>query len=232
MFLSGCDFSAALDALVGPRRYAVPCREGSHEPECKLDDETQRRKARWLWGLRRPLTGSVAERYARAARAYQEPLPPSLAFLPGRNEHPPALMAAFGFVDEPEPGVLAEPANVQSVHLTKLKADGSGKAEVEKQKIAIGPHCGLPVVTAPVNDLLGLAICEGIEDALSAATIGLGAWAACGANFMPKLAPAVPSYVECVTIFAHDDKGMNYATALERLLIKRAIEVRLDGAPP
>jgi putative DNA primase/helicase len=133
--------------------------------------------------------------------------------------------------DEPEPGILAEPKNVNAVHLIKLRPDGSGKADVEdeEQKIAIGPHCGLPVVVAPVNDLLGLAITEGIEDALSAATIGLGAWAACGSNFLPKLAPAVPSYVECVTLFAHADGGLRYALELEQLLVKKGHEVRLDG---
>ena len=46
---------------------------------------------------------------------------------------------------------------------------------------------------APMNDLLGLAITEGVEDALSIhAATGLGAWAAGAASRLPALADAVP----------------------------------------
>jgi hypothetical protein len=50
------------------------------------------------------------------------------------------------------------------VHLTLLAPDGSGKADVEKPKLVVGPPGVLPIVLAPVNDLLGLAITEGIEE--------------------------------------------------------------------
>src|SRR5947209_7291723 len=32
--------------------------------------ETKRRKARWLWGQRRPIVGTAAERYLREVRCY------------------------------------------------------------------------------------------------------------------------------------------------------------------
>src|SRR5262245_52715621 len=93
---------------------------------------------------------------------------------------------------------------------------------------------GQPVVVAPVNDLLGLAITEGIEDALSAhAATELGAWAAGCAGFMPSLAAAVPDYVESVTIFADPDQaGQRNARALADALIARNIEVFTEGLEP
>jgi hypothetical protein len=148
-----------------------------------------------------PIIGTIGEKYVRDERCYSGPLPPTLAFLPpSKPEHHPAMIAAFGLCDEPEPGVLAAPRDVRAVHLTLLKRDGSGKADVEKPKLIVGSPLGLPIVLAPPNDLLGLAICEGIEDALTAhEATGLGAWAAGSAPFMPKLAGAVPDYIEAIT---------------------------------
>ena len=77
------------------------------------------------------------------------------------------MIAAFALTDEPEPGVLGEPEDVHAVHLTLLLPDGSGKAAVAPNKITIASPAGMPIVLAPMNDLMGLAITEGIEDALS-----------------------------------------------------------------
>ena len=53
-----------------------------------------------------------------------------------------------------------------AIHLTRLNPDGSKLSE--KPKIMIGQSArGFPIVVAPPNDLLGLAITEGIEDALA-----------------------------------------------------------------
>jgi hypothetical protein len=141
------------------------------------------------------------------------------------------MIAAFALVDEPEPGILGEPRNVTSVHLTLLKPDGSGKADVEKPKFTIGRPLDLPIVLAPPNDLLGMLTCEGIEDALTAyQSTGLGAWATASAGRMPNIADAVPSYIECVTIYAHCDKdGQNGARKLAEVLSRRGIKVRFEG---
>src|SRR5262245_50746172 len=59
---------------------------------------------------------------------------------------------------------------------------------------------------------------------------GLGAWAAGAAGFLPKLANVVPSYIECVTIFAHADKaGEEGARKLAAALHQRGIEVVTEG---
>jgi hypothetical protein len=232
--LGGLKFAEAAERLSGATWSPLGV-QAQAQNVAKGDPEYERQqhgKARWLWAQRRPLAGTVAETYLRKARSYGGPLPPTLAFLPSlKAEYRHCLISAFApHPGEVEPGVLAEPLNVQSVQLIALELDGSGKAAVEVQKRTIGAHKGLPIVVSPPNDLLGLSIHEGVEDGLSAyEATGLGSWASGGATFLPALASAVPSYIECVTIVGHqDDAGRTGAQELARLLAKRGIEV-LDG---
>jgi hypothetical protein len=208
-----------------------------NEPRTRLStgniyyEQRQHEKASWLWSQRWPIIGTAADHYLRE-RGYQGRIPPTLAFLPPvkSNQHP-AMVAAFGIPDEPEPGVLGVPRDVNSVHLTLLRADGSGKADVEHPKIIIGSPRAHPIVLAPPNDLLGLCITEGIEDALTAYhATGLGAWAAASAGRMPLLADTVPYYIEAVTIFAHSDKvGQDKALDLAAKLHRKGVEVFVEG---
>jgi Toprim domain len=191
-------------------------------------------KARWLWSIRKPIIGSIAETYLRSARSYGGALPATLGFIAARRTYPPAMIAAFGFADELEPGRLAiADEAVCGVHLTRLLPDGSGKAVFddpdEEAKIMVGLSMGSPIMLAPPNDLLGLAVSEGVEDGLSAhEATGLGAWAAGSAARMPALADAISPYIDCATVLAHDDKdGRRHATELARLLRARGISPRL-----
>jgi hypothetical protein len=191
------------------------------------------RKALFLWSRRIPVENTAAERYLREARGYSGPIPSTLGYLPARGEHDHAMIAAFGIATEPEPGELAiANADVRGVHLTKLNADGTGKAD-EPNKLMIGKSAGFPICIAPPNDLLGMAITEGIEDALSIhAATGLGVWAAGSAGRMPALADSVPGYIETVTICAHPDPdGQAGAIKLAEALRARSIEVILYGLP-
>ena len=158
------------------RPLGLPRPTGTADPEV----ERSRERALWLWGLSQPIARTPAERYLREARGITGELPATLRFLPPRDEHPPTLIAPFGFPDEPEPGVLRiAPPAIKGVHLTQLLPDGSGKADVKPNKTTRGRGHSMPIVLAPVNDGLGLAITEGIEDALSVhLATGLGAWAA------------------------------------------------------
>lgn len=107
-----------------------------------------------------------------------------------RKSSAPAMIAAFGVADEPEPGaiIIAENA-IRGVHLTKLASDGSGKAGSDNDKIIIGKCLRSPIVLAPPNDLMGMAVTEGIENGLSMfVATGLGVWAAGAASRMPMLA--------------------------------------------
>ena len=205
------------------------------EERQRTDREEQLRKARWLWSQRLPIEGTVAERYLREARGYGGSISATLGFLPASREHPPAMIAAFGLAHEFEPGVIAiADEAVVGVHLTRLLPDGSDRDRGPQAKIMIGHSAGSPIVVAPPNDLLGLAITEGIEDALSAhEALGLGAWAAGCASRLPGLARIVPNHIETVWIFAdEDDAGQRNAAELEGALLGRSIEVisvTLDG---
>jgi Toprim domain len=204
---------------LAPRRRAAP-------------DEAKRnaQKAAWLWRCRQPVSESnAAGRYLRK-RAYGGAFPLTLGFIPGNDKHPLAMIAAFGFCGESEPGLIMPPASVRGVHLTRLEANGD-KAAVAPVKIMLGPMSGLPIVLAPVNDGLGLAITEGIEDGLSVfEETGLGVWAAGSAGNMPKIAAALPAYVECVTIFAHrDEAGLHFAKEAADIIRATGTEVHLKG---
>ena len=141
------------------------------------------------------------------------------------------MIAAFGLpVDEPEPGVIVLPDNlITGVHLTRLSPDGQDRDREDKAKIMIGFSKGSPIMLAPWTDSLGIVISEGIEDALSAhEATGLCAWAAGSASRLPALANALPSWLECVTILAHNDQdGQRHAAALAARLEQRDVEIRL-----
>jgi hypothetical protein len=238
MWLDGCGFAQAIQTLTGdsPRPTAPAPASNAQTPD--EYEREQHRKASWLWSLRQPVGCTLAERYLREARGYTGPIPPTLAFLPARKpKHYPALISAFAVTDESEPAMLGVPRDVRSVHLTLLA--GCKKAPIEHPKLIIGSpkqmkadgtEVSTPIVLAPVNDLLGLAITEGVEDGLTVASLGLGVWAAGSAGFMPALAGVVPSYVDCITIFAHPDQaGQHGARSLARKLHRKGIEVFIEG---
>jgi hypothetical protein len=186
-------------------------------------------KAKWLWSQRKPPNGSIVERYLREKRRITCPLPSTLGFLPPRDEYAPAMIAAFGLAHEVEPGVIAIADDaVRGVHITRLLPDGSDRERGDQAKIMVGHSVGSPIVLAPTNDLLGMAITEGIEDALTVhQSTGLGAWAAGAASRLPALADAIPSYVECVTVLVDDDAdGRRFAGELADRIPARRIEVR------
>jgi hypothetical protein len=204
-------------------------RAKAQERQC-IEAADSLKKARWLWSQRKPIIGSIAEKYLRECRRYQGRIPGTLGFLPARGEYHPAMIAAFGMAKEIEPGeIVIYDAAVRGVHLTKLKPDGSGKAGSGADKLTIGISNTSPIMLAPPNDLLGLAIAEGVEDALSVhQATGLGAWAAGTAGRLPAMADCVPDYIEAVTIMVDaDPMGEKNAAELATRLDNRGIEVRM-----
>jgi hypothetical protein len=206
--LTGSSFVEAAAQIDG-----APRSERQPSPPARQEEDAS--KARWLWSRRQPITGSVVETYLRRARGYHGPIPSTLGFLPATDQHPPSMIAAFGLTHEPECGSveIADEA-VRGVHLTRLKPDGGGRID----KIMVGRgSVGFPISLFPPNDLLGIAVTEGVEDGLSIyAASGLGVWVAGCDSRMPPLAAAMP-YVECVNVFGHDDgkNGRRYATELD-----------------
>ena len=245
--IEGLDFMRAVESVCGEppprggetepdpererRRARAERDRRAREAEAREYDRRQREKARWLWSASEPATGTIVEPYLRS-RSISVPPPGTMRFLPPHKpEHHPAMLVPYGIPEEPEPGTLTiAKAAISAVHLTLLKPDGSGKIEVEKPnspKITVGSPSGQPLVLAPMNDLMGLAINEGIEDALSVhEATGLGVWAAGSAGFMPALADVVPAYVEVVHVMVDDNpNGRRNSAELVRRLRARGFAV-------
>jgi hypothetical protein len=188
-------------------------------------------RASWLWSQRRPISIDTPVARYLSKRGFSDRVPSTLGYLPARGRYPAAMIAAFHLAPELEPGLIGSPS-VRGVHLTRVSEDGHKAPNAAGvAKIMIGACKGNPILVAPPNDLLGLAITEGIEDGLSVhQATGLGVWAAGAAGFMPTLAPLVPDFIECVTIFAHDDTaGRRGALKLAQALHHRRIEVFIEG---
>ncbi len=224
-FLDGCDFREACAILTGEtpshsvERQAVERVSGIGDYERQQHDKAQR-----LWRGSKAAAGTRVENYLHwRLNGNAGPLPATVRYLPPfKSDHHPAMIVPYGL------------KAITAVQLTLLKADGSGKADIEPNKITIASPAGMPMVIAPPNDLLGLAITEGVEDALSVhCATGLGAWASGGASFMPKLALVMPDYIEAVTIYAHpDEAGQRGAYELADALDGRGMEIIIEGIGP
>jgi putative DNA primase/helicase len=244
LHLDGCTFPEAIERLTGKdcasfdraRKPPDPARPAREKAEAEFETERERKQrlglARRLWAQRQPLAGSAAESYLRDARGYTGPIPATLGVLPANGKYPPTLIAAFGLAHEIEPTVIEITDDaVTGVHLTRLLPDGSDRERGNDAKIMIGHSKGWPIVLSPPNDLLGLAITEGIEDGLAVlSATGLGVWCAGAANRMPALAAAIPWYVQCLTIYADDDAaGRRYARELATDAAARGFEIFVEG---
>lgn len=191
-------------------------------------------KARHLWLCSVAAKGTPVETYLRR-RAITCPIPRTLRGLPPGNVGPfGAMIAPFGLTSELEPGILdISSFDLHGIHLTFITNDArpAGNARGSR-KITIGLGHDLPIVLAPPNDGLGLAIAEGIEDALSAhESTGLGAWAAGTANRLPGLARHVPDWIEsCTVLIDNDDAGRRESAKLIQALRRRSMEVRSYAA--
>src|SRR5262249_8003169 len=119
-----------------------------------IDDRSrQREKALWLWDQSRTDSFTIVE-YLKSRGIHIPHLPATLRLLPARPQKPPhpTMIAPFALATEPEPGVLAVTREaITGVHLTRLRPDGRGKADIEPKKIMLGSPLGTPIVLAPIN---------------------------------------------------------------------------------
>jgi putative DNA primase/helicase len=226
--LDDSSFAAAIETLTGaqrPHRVSEPKRSISSP---SADEAAQARKAGWLWSQRVPATPDTpVVKYLRK-RGYTGPIPPTIGWLPPRGSHGDAMIAAFSIATEIEPGIISPPTAVTGVHITRLTPDGVKNPDADGvAKITLGPSIGQPIVISPPNDLLGLAIAEGLETGLSVyQATGLGVWVAGSAGRMPTIADVVPNYIECVTVYQESDTaGQRGAEELAQRLAARGIEI-------
>jgi hypothetical protein len=178
-----------------------------------------------VWSEAVEVNGSLSATYL-AGRSITGSLPGSLRFHGGAPRGYDA--PSFG------PAMVAKVTDREGyqigLHLTFLRPDGLGKADVERPKLMFGQVTGgaVRLHDGPVGGTLALA--EGIESALSYSRLkGVLAWACLSAIGLERV--DLPSNVRRVIVAADgDETGQRAARALRERLSRRC-EVALDPAP-
>lgn len=166
-------------AHCGIHGYALEGRSRStekpkREPKPAPPEPDKGDLARYLWASSVPLEGTPVETYLEARKC--PVVSDQLRYLPPRGDYPHAMLAQFW--------------GAAAIHMTKLNADGTGKAGTDKDKIMIGPSLGHPIKVYDPDEREELIITEGIEDAASfAIAMGWPTWAAGSASRVPSCLP-------------------------------------------
>jgi hypothetical protein len=148
-----------------------------------------------IWREAQYARGTIVERYL-TGRGLTIPDGAELRFHPAcprSADRVPAMVALFTDIKTGEP---------TGIHRTFLKADGSGKAEIEPAKMTLGRAGGSCIKLSPdedVTDELGLS--EGIENGLTALCAGWAPVWAVGSSGTLKAFPVLPG-IEALTVFA------------------------------
>ena len=161
-------------------------------------------RAEGIWCRTVAISGTIGEDYLRNRYCLTPPADGDLRFLPAQRAYPPRLVAKVTDFVTNEP---------MSLHLTKLLADGSGKAGTERDKLLLKGHQkkgGVIRLWPDESVTLSVALAEGIESALSAAQLHSPVWAAVDAGNLGDL--AVVDGIETLVVFAdHDEAGITAA---------------------
>jgi hypothetical protein len=228
----GCDRLAVLAEL---RRIGLLDRRGSdfcrliaaHRRDAAASDALRTTRALAIWREARPLSGTVAEAYLRSRRISFDKWLASLRFHP-RCPHPSRarLPAMVALVEHAERGPVA-------IHRTFLRADGSGKANIEREKASLGPVGGGSVRLGTPRSGEWLAVGEGIETTLAVATAcGMPAWAALSASGMRTI--LLPSDAKMILLCADNDAngvGQRAASEAAERFLSEGRRIRI-AVPP
>jgi len=114
---------------------------------------------------------------------------------------------------------------ITGIQRTYLRFDGLGKANLNPQKMALGPVGGAAVRFAQAAEVLALA--EGIETALSIQqATGIVAWATLGTSNLCRV--ELPDCVREVIICAdYDSSGLRNAVEARRRLMRSGLRVQI-----
>jgi putative DNA primase/helicase len=114
------------------------------------------------------------------------------------------------------------------VHRTFLMPDGSGKADVEPQRMALGAMAGAVIkISADEDVTTGLGVCEGVEDAVAVLKAGWRPiWCCMSAGNLGRF--PVLAGIEALTVFADADQpGMDAAHRAAERWCKAGREARV-----
>ena len=207
-------------------------RQRERPPQPALD----RDKLRWLLSKVKPIEGTPAEVYLRSRGLDLPPPGHHLRYLPARPPKYP-WPSLIGVVTS-----FADAKHVMTVHFTRLKNDGSGKAPLDKhaQRSFLAGFAKQGGVIRLCDDaaiVLRLCLAEGIETSLAVTTAYRRdenryepVWCALDAGNLARL-PVVPG-IETLGIYA--DRGAAGEQAADRLSqrwLKARREVFISTAP-
>jgi putative DNA primase/helicase len=146
-----------------------------------------------------PVPGSRAETYLRS-RGLTAPQTPDLLF---------HLDVTYWDTKTGHPAMIAIVRDVSgertAIHRTYLQPDGSGKADVKKPRMMLGPVAGNTVHLGEISEAGVIGIAEGIETGLSVMTAcpDLPVWAALSAGNMAKVR-LPPEAARIILLADHD----------------------------
>jgi hypothetical protein len=176
-----------------------------------------------IWHRSRPALGTIVETYLRTPRCYTGPIPLSLRVATGRHPSDPKRWCPMMVA-----AVLQDGA-IQAVHRTFLRYDGLGKADLDPDKMTLGPCKGGAVQLAPAGPIL--AIAEGIETSLSYMQFtATPTWSALSAGGIQNL--VLPSCINQVVIVADPDPvGIIAAHSAARRWLREGRRVSICRPP-
>jgi putative DNA primase/helicase len=205
---AGCEQERVIEALrsrglwveSGPRSSPWTARRKPVERKSDGGDGDAKRTERALafWRAAMPVPGTLVETYL-ASRGLILPPSSDVRFHPGLK-HPSGSYcpAMVGLVTN---GRTGEPV---AIHRTFLAPDGNGKAQVESQKMMLGPCRSGAVRLADPGEVLMVG--EGIETCLAAMQAsGRPAWAALSTSGLRAL--DLPNNVRDVIVLADGDEA-------------------------
>jgi len=220
-----------IDDLLGNVKPDMPAR-------APMTDDQRREALRRIYCATKPVTpGDLAHAYLAKRGVDEVVYPDTLRFGPavqdGEGGVRPCLVAMVGIHGDTMPNGAQR---YVTMHRTFLRADGSGKAEMQSpRKLMPGevPEGSCVMLSRYNGGALGIA--EGIETAMSASAIyGLPVWAAINSTLLAKWSP--PDGCEEVAVFGDNDVkfgGQAAAFALaHRLAVKGlAVSVHIPDQP-
>jgi len=168
----------------------------------KLEQAKQRRVicAGAIWDEAIDARGTTVEAYLQARGLI---LPPEVQCLRYHPRCPRGTDRLPAMIAEMRSDATDEFAGV---HRTFLMPDGSGKANVEPQRMALGSMAGAVIkITADEDVTTGLGICEGVEDAVAVLKAGWRPiWCCMSAGNLGRF--PVLAGIEALTVFADADQ--------------------------
>lgn len=166
-----------------------------------------------VWADTLPALGSPVEAYLRS-RAIAAPIPDALRF------HPGAPLSYDGRITAPALVAIVTGPEGKScgLHVTALRADGSGKADMASARRMFGSMSGAAVRLSEVAASGELAVAEGIETALSYRDLsGWPTWACLSTSGLRTFNP--PAGVKRLAVAGDSEPG---GVAAANMLMERA----------